>query len=210
LSFKKSRIGVLQEHDRFANDFLDSLKKKYPGEWSRIAWTVKVLYWESDWSEAMPLFNSLTIGNPAEYTKRPNTLNPEAWGKVNAFDVVQPTGLSREEHETILLTHGFEDLARPLSPFDALVIVNAGAVEKRSGAGVPFPDLGLITHETIHITEQLRGEVILSQWDQEHDYESPEAMKLFNKFMTEEVGIIEFAKRYAPSTYGRAHPPIKP
>jgi hypothetical protein len=196
-------VEAMKPIDDFARDFLNFLKREVPGDWTRTEWKVKVLYWKGDWWTAHPILASCKIGNPGEYSNRPDISTEEGWQQVNAFYVLPPLGLSRTRRETSLLQHNFSlPAAEALATFDAVIIVNAAAVIARARRKMPFPDTMLVAHEVVHIAEQLSGSKIhIDQWDRSL-YESPQVMNLFHKFVSgnfgggDEFRVREFAKRY--------------
>jgi hypothetical protein len=194
-------LEIPKASDRFAMDFLEFLKLKAPGEWTQTEWKVKVVYWKGgNWWEAQPIANSCKLGNPEEYANRPDISTPEGWQRIYSFDMVPPRGLSRTKREIALLQHHFSvQLAEQLAAFDALVIINAGAVEARTKVGlIPLPDHELIAHEVVHIAEQLSGNKIhMNQWDQNALYESPQVEKLLAEFLEQKDRQLGGKKRFA-------------
>lgn len=163
--------------DRFAEDFLRFLKTKAPGQWAMDDCVIKVLYCkDSLWNDLRTVYGGVVTGNPDEYTDRPDTSTAEGWGKVNAVYLLpsrlengrpKVAKLSAYERRSLLERAGITgSLADQLSGFDALVFVNAAAVVRRAKAGIPFPDLQLVAHEVVHISERLSGgRPRISKWD---------------------------------------------
>jgi hypothetical protein len=87
------------------------------------------------------------------------------------------------------------DLAHALSPFDAVIFLNMENIEQANKAGQPFALHGVITHECIHIIERRTGQVIVKDFDAQHNFLDDKSVCVLAEFI-KTIGEYEFMRRY--------------
>jgi hypothetical protein len=105
--------------------------------------------------------------------------------------------LCEDDKKLGLTSAGFTaEQAENFSPYDALLFVNFDEPIRMKTGEAYIWNL-LISHHILHLVEILTNQQVINESPSEHDYEAPEALEPFNKFVAW-IGLNETIDRYVP------------
>lgn len=175
---------VEEKFDRFANDFYLFLSLRYN---LKPDCKVKVVHCRNNnWKRAIPTKIRQATEN-----------NPQFQHISLAFQ--SNTGkLCAEDKKRGLVAAGFTpEQSETFSHYDALLYVNFDE-PVRMKTGEPYIWNLLLSHHVLHIVEILTDQRIINEPPTKHNYESPEALEHFNRFVGWIGGLDEMIDRYVP------------
>jgi len=175
---------VENKFDRFATDYYLFLALRYDLNHNC---RIKVLHCSNqNWKTIMPAKLREATENNLQFQHVTLTLKSNA-GKPN-----------EEDKRIGLIAAGFtEEQAQALRHYDAVLFVNFDQ-PARMETGEPYLWNVLISHHVLHIVELLIDKRLMNEPPDKHDYEEPEALQHFNRFVAWIGGPDEMIDRYVP------------
>lgn len=204
----REQFAILKPNDHFVADMMRHLSEKYDAPQCANL-KVKVVHystlgsWMELWSLAEPGLDRERLAK--EYRETPEMGGSDSWRNVNGFlfqGAVQDTSTGKiafadeDQRNQMMIERGLNgEVAKALSPFDAVIFVNDSNIKEAFKAGQPFPLHVVLTHECINLVERRTGQTFIKDFDAKNRYYDDPSAENLGEFV-DKIGRNEFVRRY--------------